>query len=195
MSGDLVIEHIQGILSYVHDDRQPRSSALLLIHFEESADAYVRHTGYLHRFIGRVPEEVRDQIRAECSRAFVTYIPASVVEDTYKVELVHWSEKEVQSSMTNEIAAMWSMAAKKYGLDERSEASGRDILIREISSSFQSGGHQEPFGDLIGVKRSLEGNGPFGELKEVIGQPIGGLAGARIRHALNDFVASSLVRN
>jgi hypothetical protein len=194
MPADLVIEHLKGILSYVHDDNQPRSTAILFVNFDDGADAYARHDGFLHRFIGRVPQEVRDIISDVCKRAFVTFIPRNLVEDVYEVALLHWAENEIQSSMTSEIAAMWSTAAKEYGLDETSEAWGKEILIQQLSAAFQSGGHQEPFADLIGVKHNLGGNGPFGGFKEVIGQPIGGLAGERTKNALNDFVSSALVR-
>jgi hypothetical protein len=195
MSADFVIEHLKGILSYVHDDNQPKSNAILFVHFDDGADAYARHDGYLHRFIGRVPQEVFEIISSVCTRAFVTFIPRNLVEDTYEVALVHWADKEIQASMTVEIAAMWSLAARKYGLDDVSEAWGKEILTQQLSAAFQSGGHQEPFSALVGVKHNLGGNGPFGEFNEVIGQPIGGLAGARMKDALNDFVSTVLVRN
>jgi hypothetical protein len=195
MSGDLVIEHLQRTLSYVHDEVQPEPNALVFIHFDESADAYVRHSGFLHRFIGRVPAETRDLIVKVCKRAFVTFIPADLVEDVREIGLRHWQDKEIQPSLTAEIVDLWNRSARGYGLGDSMIEEGKEILSDAIRWSFRSGGHQSPFGDLIGVKNNLGGNGPAGEFKEVHGQPIGGLAGARTTEALKDFVTTTLVRN
>lgn len=195
MSGDLVIEHIKGTLSYVHDETIPTASALLLIHSDIGADIYVRHSGYMHRFIGRVPDELRLTIKEICKRGLVVHIPVGVVEGIDQVRLIHLQEREVRPSVSAEIVALWFGAARKYGMSRADTLLGEEYLFHKLSEPARFEGLQAPFPDLLGMKLDLEGNGSFEFFKEVIGQPAGGLAGIRTTEALRVFFATALVRN
>lgn len=195
MSGDLIIEHVQGTLSYVHDEVQPRPSAIVLVHYDDGADVYVRHSGYMHRFIGRVPDAVRNKIRIDCYRAFSTFIPDHLVEDMVEVSLNHWHVKDIPALMAAEIIALWKEAVQKYGYETTVADEGEVFLTSKLAASFVSDSGQGPFADLMSINRDLAGNGSTKEFKEVIGQPIGGLAGARTAEALKKFFGETLVRN
>ena len=192
MAADLIIDEASAELQIVSNNPSLKPTALIVVGQEELFEIYARLPNTDHVFLGRLTDQIADNLGTLRSARWTSVDKISAVE-TYGITLMIFDISLVRSYFLTELQLEWDVYCSQKQLDNETGALGIEMLQNSVSclpidttvSIFPD--HRNI--NLFTIDKEFDGL-----LNEVARQPAGGLAGLRSMQEMDSFLKSLSLR-